>query len=395
MSQQTAVRAAVSDAEAGESGVVRLSLDASAVPDQPTGAGRYVIDLVTALGRRGDVDVTIACRRGDAMRWRGAGPVTIVDRAPMHRPVRLAWEQVELPRILDEISLDVHHSPHYTMPERARIPKVVTIHDMTFFDHPEWHERPKVLYFRRAMRVAAERADALITASATVASRIADVLDPQVPLHLVHHGVDHATYRPIDPSDRASAARDQAVRDRHGLRAPYIVFIGTLEPRKDVPGLIRAFDLIADSHPDLLLVLAGAPGWGTDAVDIALGQAVHASRIHRIGYLAEEDKPALLRGALAVAYPSREEGFGLPVLEAIACGTPLVTTSGSAMEEVVDDAALLVRPGDVKGLAQALEDLVAAGPDVAERRLRGFEVASHYTWDRSAAGHMKVYRSVM
>lgn len=395
MSQDAAAGPAVADMRDGASGRVRLSIDASAVPDQPTGAGRYVIDLAMALGRRDDVDVTIACRRGDAMRWRGAGPVTVVDRAPMHRPVRLAWEQVELPRILDEISLDVHHSPHYTMPERARVPKVVTFHDMTFFDHPEWHERPKVLYFRRAMRVAAERADALITASATVAARVQDILHPEVPMHLVHHGVDHSTYRPLDPSDHAAAARDQAVRDRNQLETPYVAFIGTLEPRKDVPTLIQAFDLVAGSNPDLVLVLAGAPGWGTEAVEWTLGRAAHADRIRRVGYLAEEDKPALLRGAAAVAYPSREEGFGLPVLEAIACGAPLVTTSGSAMEEVVEDAALLVRPGDVEGLAGALEALVEGGTDVGARRRRGIEVAARYTWDRSAAGHMEVYRSVM
>jgi glycosyltransferase involved in cell wall biosynthesis len=377
------------------SGRLRLSLDASAVPEQPSGAGRYVIDLASALSRRDDVEITVACRRGDGVRWRSVGPFTVVDKAPMHRPVRLAWEQVELPRILSEMPLDVHHSPHYTMPERARIPKVVTIHDMTFFDHPEWHERPKVLYFRRAMRVAAERADALITASNTALVRVQDVLAPQAPLHLVPHGVDHERFHPLVEGDRMGAREDEAVLARLGVHEPYVAFIGTLEPRKDVPTLVRAFDSIARSIPDLTLVLAGAPGWGTDAVDAAIAGAAHESRIHRIGYLDESDKPALLRGAAAVAYPSREEGFGLPVLEALACGAPLVTTSGSAMEEVVDSAALLVRPTDTAALAEAVEAAVRGGGEVDERRRRGFDVAARYTWDASAAGHMAVYRSVM
>lgn len=379
----------------GPSHALRLSLDATAVPDQPSGAGRYVIDLATALGRRPDVEVTVACRRGDGARWQSVGPFSVVDRAPVHRPVRLAWEQVELPRILDEIELDVHHSPHYTMPERARVPKVVTVHDMTFFDHPEWHERPKVLYFRRAMRVAAERADALITASATAASRITEVLAPRAPLHLVHHGVDHHRFAPLDPSDNRGAERDRATRTTLGLTQPYIAFIATLEPRKDVPTLVAAFDRVAGAAPDLTLVLAGAPGWGIQAVDAAIAGARHADRIRRIGYLAEEDKPALLRGAAAFVYPSREEGFGLPVLEALACGAPLATTRGSAMEEVVDDAALLVPPGRTDHLASAIEALVEHGPDVERNRQRGFEVAARYTWENSAAGHMAVYRSVL
>src|SRR5262245_35594822 len=109
---------------------LKLSLDASAVPDHPTGAGRYVLELVSRLSRRPGVELSILCRRGDAARWRLADGVTLIDRAPPARPLRLAWEQVELPRILEELRVDVHHGPHYTMPLRADVPKVVTVHDM-------------------------------------------------------------------------------------------------------------------------------------------------------------------------------------------------------------------------------------------------------------------------
>jgi len=122
---------------------VRVSLDATAIPARPAGGGRYVVELARALGTRPDVDVTVLARRGDGGRWRALPGDSVVEQAPASRPARLAWEQVVLPRQLGRLPVDLHHAPHYTMPRRARLPTVVTIHDLTFFDHPEWHERVK------------------------------------------------------------------------------------------------------------------------------------------------------------------------------------------------------------------------------------------------------------
>jgi len=157
---------------------VRVSLDATAVPARPVGAGRYVLELASALSHRDDVDLVV------------------VDKAPSLRPLRLAWEQVRLPGVLRGLSVDVHHAPHYTMPERARVPTVVTIHDMTFFDHPEWHERKKTPFFQRAIRVAATKADALVCVSAVTADRLRSRFAPSVPVHVIPHGVDHARFTP-------------------------------------------------------------------------------------------------------------------------------------------------------------------------------------------------------
>lgn len=365
---------------------LRVSLDASAIPDPAGGAGRYVLALAGALHGRDDVDLTVVCRAGDAGRW----PTPVVAAAPTPRPVRLAWEQVGLPLVLHRglRAVDVHHSPHYTMPLAAGRPVVVTVHDLSFFTHPEWHQPAKVALFRTAIRLAAARAAALVAVSEATAGLLRSLVAPRAPIAVIPHGVDHSRFTPTADRDA-----DAAALARCGVVPPYVAFLGTLEPRKDVPTLVRAFDRVAAARPDLSLVLAGAPGWGADAVDAAVAAAGHRDRVHRLGFVAEDDVPALLRGAAAVCYASLEEGFGLPVLEGLACGAPVVTTVGTVMEEVAAGAAVLARPGDVDSLAEALDVALTGGAAAATRRRQGLDVAARHTWEASAEAHVEIYRA--
>jgi glycosyltransferase involved in cell wall biosynthesis len=282
------------------------------------------------------------------------------------------------------------------MPERSRLPRVVTIHDLTFLDHPEWHERSKVVVFRRAIRVAARHADAIVCVSHRTAQRLGELCAPTGRVVVIPHGVDHDRFRPSPlPASRSAerpAPSDDQALEQLGVRAPYVLFVGTLEPRKAVPDLVAAFDRLAADHPELSLVLAGQPGWGIDAVERAIGHSPFARRIVRTGYVPDEAVPALLRKAAVAAYPALEEGFGLPALEALACGTPLVTTAGTAMAEVSGGAALLVAPGSVPELAEALGEVLAGGAAVEDRRRQGLDVAAGHTWAASAADHVSVYR---
>jgi glycosyltransferase involved in cell wall biosynthesis len=373
---------------------LRLSLDVTAVPVHPAGAGRYTVELVGALSARQDIDLVLTARSGDGERWRqlteGRGALSST-RAPDRRPLRLLWEQLRFPSVIEGLHVDVHHGPHYTMPERARVPVVVTVHDCTFFDHPEWHERSKVLLFRRAIKVAARRASAVVCVSRTTADRFAEICNPRVPVVVAPHGVDLDRFRPEEPV----AGTDAALLAGMGLPTdrPLIVFVGTIEPRKGVTELVAAFERVAPSFPDALLVIAGLPGWGAEA---EIGAASSSARVVRTGYVDDEAVPALLRRATAVAYPALVEGYGLPALEALACGSPLVTTSGTAMAEMADGAALLVPPGDVGALADALAAMLAGDdPATAERRRRGLDIAAGRTWERSAELHMAAYRAAI
>lgn len=391
-----------------------VSLDVSAVPEDPVGAGRYTLELARALVARPDVVLTLWCRRDDRPRWaalaggvghgeaagvghgeaagvghgEAGGAATVMAVAPVSRPARLAWEQVGLPAALARLRPAVHHGPHYTMPLSSPVPTVVTIHDLTFVDHPEWHERSKVLVFRRAIAVARRRADAVVCVSEATARRLAELGGARGPVFVAPHGVDHDRFGPDAPPGGA----DEAGRHALGVAGRYVLFLGTVEPRKQVDVLVQAFDRLAPLDPGLRLVVAGRAGWGDDAAGRALAASPHRDRVRRTGYVPEPAVPALLRGAAAVCYPAAEEGFGLPALEALACGAPLVTTAGSVMAELAGPAAVTAPAGSVEGLAAALKRALAGGPDADERRRVGLAVAARHTWAASADRHLEAYR---
>jgi glycosyltransferase involved in cell wall biosynthesis len=375
-----------------------VTLDVSAVPVNPVGAGQYTMHLASALSRRPDLDLILIGRRGDRERWTQAAPgARTVSAAPAQRPLRLAWEQLALPGLVRRLDASVHHGPHYTMPERSSVPMVVTVHDLSFFEAPQWHDRSKVVLFKRAIRVAARRATAVVCPSRATADQLARWCRVDAELFVAHHGVDAERFSPHEVEPGAAAAILSRIDARLGGGQPYLVFVGTLEPRKDVPSLVQAFDRVADRHPEALLVLAGGDGWGASAVDQAIAATSSGRRIVRTGYVADAVIPVLLRSAVAAVYPALYEGFGLPALEALSCGTPLITTSGTAMEEVAGDAATLVRPGDVAGLAEALDAALGSGSvttsgERERQRHAGLKIAAAHTWEESANRHVEAYR---
>jgi glycosyltransferase involved in cell wall biosynthesis len=367
-----------------------VALDVSAVPPSPAGAGRYIIELARHLARRDDVALTLVTTRSGSGRWSEVlegSPARVVSPVPDPRGARLVYERTLLARRLDRLqapAIDVVHSPHYTMPSGVRGARVVTVHDVTFLEHPEWHERSKVPIFRAAIRRAAREADVVICVSRTTAERLADLVSVRGGLVVAEHGVDHERFcaGPVDPGALPGELAG----------AELIVHIGTLEPRKGVSDLVAAFDRIAATRPTARLVLAGTPGWGIDSVEAAIARSPARSRIHRLGYVPDATVVALLRSAALVAYPSFEEGFGLPALEALAVGAPLVTSEGTAMAEFAGAAAWLAPPGSPEALAGVIAAaLEAPEAERGRRRDEGLRRAGAFTWERTADLHVAAY----
>ena len=369
----------------------QVAIDVSAVHPRSGGAGTYAHGLISALPRSGVEPVLVAGRGDSPARWPGSGP--FLRAAPSARPLRLLWEQTRLVATLrrDAPDVTVLHSPHYTMPEHLRprdtmhLSRIVTVHDLTFFTRPGDHQREKRVLFRRAIRKASERADAIICVSAATAALLDEHAPPRGPVHVIHHGIDHTHFRAEPgPSDGDSLRR-------LGLTAPFILHLGTIEPRKNVQNLLRAYEIICaqniDGHrepPDLALAGGAWPGAWEELRMPSVG------RVRRLGFVPPDDLPAVLRAARAVAYPSFEEGFGIPVVEALACGAPVVTSEASVMAELADGAALLADPHDPESIADALaRAMTGGGPGREERIAR----AARFTWEACAAAHADVYRS--
>ena len=370
----------------------RVLLDATAIPADRRGVGRYVDNLAAGLDRVGAA-LTVVCQRRDAQVFAGLAPHSrIVPTAEEldNRPARLAWEQTTLPRLARRLPVDLIHSPHYTMPLTASMPVVSTLHDATFFTDRAVHQGVKGRFFRSWTKVSLRRAAACVVPSAATADEL--VLHAgarRSKLVVAHHGVDHRVFHPPGPEQVAAAAAHLGLTGRR-----WIAFLGTLEPRKNVPALIRGYVRAAKELPEPpALVLAGSPGWDT-AVEPALAAVPAGLTVLRPGHLPLDLLPGLLGGAQLVAYPSLGEGFGLPVLEGMACGAPVLTTRRLALPEVGGDAVAYtgVGAGDI---AEALVRLLGDDAERARLAAAGLARAAGFTWDHTASAHLRAYHRVV
>jgi glycosyltransferase involved in cell wall biosynthesis len=363
---------------------LRVAVDGTAVPGRLTGAGVYVARLLEELGGRDDLEVEAFCAPGSAGVLAAPGVrLRPVRMAGAGRPARIAWTQLLAGRAARRAGAGLLHGVHYELPLRAGLPQVVTVHDLTLLTHPEWHEASKVRYFGWALRRAVAAATRVLCVSATTAADLADRLDVDA---------DRVDVTPLGTDlEPAPEERVADLRARLGLDGPYLLGLGTVEPRKDLPTLVRAFAALAGELPHRL-VLAGLAGWGAGELDAAVAASGVADRILVPGYVPEADKAALLTGADVFAYPSRYEGFGLPVLEAMACGTPVVTTTGGSLPEVAGDAATLIEPGDADALAAALAKLAADPAARQDAAARGRQRAATFTWEHCATRTAAAYR---
>ncbi len=317
----------------------------------------------------------------DGVRWVSSRLTT--ERAPG----RILWEQIVAPVATTRTHLDVLFCPVNVVPLASPVPSVVTVHDLAFLAYPEAFHATKRRYLTAMTHLSVRRARHIIAVSAHTRDDLVHYFDVRPERITVIPNAADERYRPADTPD--ALTRFKAA---HNLPDRFILFVGTREPRKNLRRLIEAFALLSDNDSRVKLVIVGASGWLTS--DLAPLVQLHglSSRIVFMGYVPDDDLPHWYQAATVFCYPSLYEGFGLPVLEAMACGVPVVTSRTSSLPEVTGDAALLADPTDVRGLASALQSVLA---DDARRQAMseaGIARSHVYSWEQTAAATLAVIR---
>ncbi len=354
--------------------MIRVAADLTSLLDARTGVGVFAAEMVAQLAEHDDLAIT-----GFAVTWRGRGDlpgvvppgVATVGWPLPARPLREAWQRADHPRIEWAIGRhDVVWAPNFVLPPSAA-PGLASVHDLTPLRFPEL-ANVDTLPYPALIRRALGRGAWVHTDSAFVRDEVIDHFGaPPERVVVVPPGV-----RPATPGD-PKAGHALAGGDR------YVVALGTVEPRKDLPTLVRAFDALAADDADLRLVIAGQDGWGAEALAAAVAGAAHRDRIVRLGYVSDQDRDDLLRGAAVYCYPSLYEGFGLPPLEAMSVGAPVVATRAGSIPEVCGDGADLVEVGDADALGAALARALTDDAHRAALVARGYATVARYRWDEA------------
>lgn len=368
--------------------LMKVLLDATCLSVTLTGVGLYTASLFEVLSRFPECYFFFDRTGKDRL-----APVPL----PRERVVTIPSRRLPVGKRVPSGFLDrfdLFHSTNYRMPDvlagerPANLRHVVTVYDLSIWMHPEFFTREALSYFQDVPETL-KRADHLITISRAVREDLIRVFRiPEERTSMVYPGLDKSRFRPGE-------AGEGIILHQYRLRKPYVLFVGTLEPRKNVVRLVEAFHLIAPRNPDLTLVLAGQKGGLSGPIFQRIRDLGLENRVIHLGYAKAADLPALYVGASLFVYPSLYEGFGMPILEAMACDCPVIASSTSSLPEVAGDAALLVDPEKTDELAAAMEEVVTK-PELSQRlREKGFLRASRFSWEEAARQTLDVYHRVI
>ncbi len=372
---------------------MHIGIDAHAIGAQQGGNETYIRNLIKSLAEvDGENRYTIyLANAGAAALWRDGfanqfknftvrllPPPTPLVRVP----VFLAYELLRRP-------VDVLHV-QYTAPPFCRVPVVVTIHDLAFEHLPETFTRRGSFQLKLTVRRTAKKAARIATVSEYSRQDLLRTYHlPPEKVVVTYNGIEpHFTPQPKSPGESSE------IRQRFGIARDFLLAVGSLQPRKNLVRLIRAYAKLRNENENFTrqLVIVGRKLWLADEIFAEVQKQRWAEDVILTGYVADEDLPALYRSASAFVYPSLFEGFGLPPLEAMACGAPVVTSDTSSLPEVTGDAALLIDPHDEQSLANALIEVVNNKPLRASLREKGIAQAGKFTWREAAEKTLRLYR---
>lgn len=368
----------------GDARRLRVGFDGRALASPAAGVRRYLAELLRALAAlQADVDLVAIGAPDDVALPAGVANV----RAPLRPPTNLGWTQVAVPLAARRARLDVYHAPAYTAPLWGVGPLVVTIHDASYARHPEWYPYRRDPFRMAFYRRSALAADAVITDSEFSRAEIAAAygLSPER-IAVIPLGVG----KPFSPAGPA-----EAVSLPKGLARPFLLHVGDLHPRRNLATALAATLAVRGRRPDLRslrLVLVGIDRGSGDGLVAQAAASGQPDVLALLGDVNDDSLVELYRGAAALIYPSRYEGFGLPLIEAMACGTPIVAARAGSIPEVVGDAGLLIDPDDGRGFADAIEAVLTGTQLSGTLRGLAIERAASFTWSEAAARTLDVYR---
>ncbi len=378
---------------------MRIGIEASAaLTRERSGVGNYTAHLIAGMRRlqhrASNLDLVFFSNRYDVQSGENLAGLDPDELYPQDRvPSRLLWMQTGLARSIRRSNLDLCHFPNHLGPVLAQsdVPFVVTMHDMSVYRCPEHHTWKTVAVHRAIMPALIRRHSWIVTVSESARNDIVEYLGvPPERVRVVYSGIDRR-FCPVPDS------RDADVLLRYGLGFPYILTVGTLEPRKNHARLIDAFgELVRQEGLPHHLVIVGARGWKHDTLLERARMSPLSDRIHVVGFVPSADLPALYRAADAFAFPSLYEGFGLPVLESLASGTPTLISHDPALTEVAGRAATVavdaMSPGDI---ARGLHRILTDGSLRASLRRAALERAAAFSWESCTARTLDVYREIV
>jgi glycosyltransferase involved in cell wall biosynthesis len=307
-------------------------------------------------------------------------------RFPTINPrVRIPWEQMLAPALLKLNGAQVFHGPLNVAPMFCPVPSVITIHDLAFLSFPQTFRRVNRTYLTWATKVSAKRASRILAVSQATKDEIIRLLDIPAEKIIVTHDACEPRFTPQDP------AVIEQFRVRAGLPERFILFVSTLEPRKNVPTLLEAYARIA-KETDVPLIIGGGKGWLYDSIFAKAEELNLGDKVRFAGFIPGEDLPLWYAAATAFIMPSLYEGFGMPLLEAMACGTPVITTTSSSLPEVVGDAGITVPPTDAEAMGEAMLRVIRDRDLQADMRARGLVQATRFSWEKTAELTLQAYQ---
>ena len=352
--------------------------------DRETGNETYVRGLLSGLATLEGVTVAAAIQPGYRAEHGSHDSTTWL---PL--PTRSSWRRVsgDLARLGRDWGADVVHAT-YIAPFGSRCPVVLSVHDVSFRRYPEYFSWRDRALFATLLPSSLRRAAAILALSGHARDELQRFFPGvRTPIHVVP-AAPSGSFRPID-----RAAAEPALA-RHGVQGPFLLAVGSLQPRKNLVRLIEAFGELHRTHPRVHLVIVGPKGFQSSGVQETVVARGLSASVRLLGYVAEEDLVALYNAAIGLVYPSVYEGFGLPVIEAMACGRPVIAANTSSLPEVAGDAAILVDPFDVTAIGRAMERLVSDPRVADDLSARGLARAAQFSWRHTAVAAVAACRAV-